>query len=478
MARQSHKPAAADNAPGRRIADSDRPWGEQHLDIVRSEIAAINTRRDKSHPVAGPDPGKVVDVVGLSLSGGGIRSSAICLGVLQALNRHDLIKRIDYLSTVAGGGYIGSSLTATMTMTGEFVFGRASVAGVGGEQSDEISDTPAVGHIRNYSNYLIPAGLRDGLTGAAIVVRGLVANLSLVLPIVLLLAAITVLTNPARSCLYNPTLFGFRAGNEVLFSFGYPWILRRFGFMLLGLAATIVVLLTGIVHRLVSGVARNDFVAYLAGIAFVVGVVCDVARDMPVDHFALTLAAALLGIILFLVWGLWRSFLRSDQMQEFRGHLPTMGATYLVLLGVIGFFDLQPFVLARMFDAAEGNASGFGIVGIASGGISYFSSIAASVAAGVALFRRQLADALKDDSAASAFTSQALAVGAKATIWFAGAAILFLIWGGFLYLSYWGIANDKVLPDLDRQFTVLGWVGSSRVDLQACKLEYSIVSPK
>jgi hypothetical protein len=34
--------------------------------------------------------------------------------VLQALNHRDLIKRIDYLSTVSGGGYIGSSLTASI----------------------------------------------------------------------------------------------------------------------------------------------------------------------------------------------------------------------------------------------------------------------------------------------------------------------------------------------------------------------------
>jgi hypothetical protein len=50
-------------------------------------------------------------VTGLALSGGGIRSAVFCLGVLQALAKHDLLKRFDYLSTVSGGGYIGSSLT-------------------------------------------------------------------------------------------------------------------------------------------------------------------------------------------------------------------------------------------------------------------------------------------------------------------------------------------------------------------------------
>ncbi|WP_455199811.1 patatin-like phospholipase family protein [Kaarinaea lacus] len=50
-------------------------------------------------------------VAGLSLSGGGIRSASFCVGVLQALSYNRWLKNIDYLSTVSGGGYIGSSLT-------------------------------------------------------------------------------------------------------------------------------------------------------------------------------------------------------------------------------------------------------------------------------------------------------------------------------------------------------------------------------
>jgi hypothetical protein len=66
----------------------------------------------------------------LCLSGGGIRSATFCLGVIQALADYDvttgtsgdyerpettpnsLIGRFHYLSTVSGGGYIGSWLSA------------------------------------------------------------------------------------------------------------------------------------------------------------------------------------------------------------------------------------------------------------------------------------------------------------------------------------------------------------------------------
>jgi len=51
-------------------------------------------------------------------------------------------------------------------------------------------------------------------------------------------------------------------------------------------------------------------------------------RYLNVDHFALTLAAALLGVLLFFIWALWRSPLPPYRAQEFRGQLPTMGATY------------------------------------------------------------------------------------------------------------------------------------------------------
>lgn len=46
----------------------------------------------------------------LCLSGGGIRSATFSLGVLQWLAGHDRLKDFHYLSTVSGGGYIGSFL--------------------------------------------------------------------------------------------------------------------------------------------------------------------------------------------------------------------------------------------------------------------------------------------------------------------------------------------------------------------------------
>lgn len=48
----------------------------------------------------------------LALSGGGIRSACVALGVIQALAEFNLLHKFNYLSTVSGGGYIGSWLSA------------------------------------------------------------------------------------------------------------------------------------------------------------------------------------------------------------------------------------------------------------------------------------------------------------------------------------------------------------------------------
>jgi len=62
-------------------------------------------------------PTEQTKLIGLALSGGGVRSAAFCLGALQALDEEKVLGRVDYLSTVSGGGYIGTSMVAAMSET-------------------------------------------------------------------------------------------------------------------------------------------------------------------------------------------------------------------------------------------------------------------------------------------------------------------------------------------------------------------------
>jgi len=50
-------------------------------------------------------------LAGIALSGGGVRAATVALGVLQTLAANDLLCRFHYISTVSGGGYIGSALS-------------------------------------------------------------------------------------------------------------------------------------------------------------------------------------------------------------------------------------------------------------------------------------------------------------------------------------------------------------------------------
>ena len=80
-----------------------------------SELDTIRNARNTPNDLKSDKPSaSKLKLAGLALSGGGIRSATFNLGLLQALCRQGHLKNIDYLSTVSGGGYIGSSLTTLL----------------------------------------------------------------------------------------------------------------------------------------------------------------------------------------------------------------------------------------------------------------------------------------------------------------------------------------------------------------------------
>jgi len=81
--------------------------------------------------------------VGIALSGGGIRSATFGLGVLQRLQELDLLRHVDYLSTVSGGGYIGAWMVGNVRRTRYWL-------------SHMTSWDKSIEHLRRYSSYLAP----------------------------------------------------------------------------------------------------------------------------------------------------------------------------------------------------------------------------------------------------------------------------------------------------------------------------------
>lgn len=134
-----------------------------------------------------PDPtGVSVEhrkLVGLALSGGGIRSATFNLGVLQGLAKKGLLPRFHYLSTVSGGGYIGTWLQAWLwRLRGDETATTATpIERVQGELASDI-EPEEVRFLREHSNYLTPkVGLlsADTWTIASIYLRNLLLNLTI-----------------------------------------------------------------------------------------------------------------------------------------------------------------------------------------------------------------------------------------------------------------------------------------------------------
>ena len=155
-----------------------------------------------------------MDLVGLAFSGGGIRSATFNLGVLQALASYKLLRHVDYLSTVSGGGYIGGWLASwirreqtlenveqqlhpnrkSQSQAARSVFLEGADAKRWPfPKNPPLEEEPEpVYHLRRYSNYLSPElGIfsADSWTLITIYLRNLLLNFLMLLAVAILLVA-------------------------------------------------------------------------------------------------------------------------------------------------------------------------------------------------------------------------------------------------------------------------------------------------
>ncbi len=153
-------------------------------DVFPAEMEEITARRDilgaPSPPnLDGPKaPSSNYDLVGLALSGGGIRSATLNLGILQGMtligsgsnsNHPTMLRFFDYLSTVSGGGYIGSWLSAWILRSAgdpktsflsveENLKRLAAQNGNHDRKAEAVTkpEAPQIDQLRKFSNYLTP----------------------------------------------------------------------------------------------------------------------------------------------------------------------------------------------------------------------------------------------------------------------------------------------------------------------------------
>ncbi|HMG47946.1 MAG TPA: patatin-like phospholipase family protein [Allosphingosinicella sp.] len=166
---------------------------ESSAKVLAAEYGLIWS--DKPQPAGETDTQLVADYhvkafangqAALCLSGGGIRSAAFALGVLQALSRKQILTGFHYLSTVSGGGYIGGWLQRWIAEP------DSSARSV----MDELAGSrePAqVSALRENSNFITPkVGFQsnDTWTALAISIRNIGINWLLFGPLFLLVALV------------------------------------------------------------------------------------------------------------------------------------------------------------------------------------------------------------------------------------------------------------------------------------------------
>ena len=177
---------------------------QQELDYLRHHRYAGST-----------DPSIGHGLVGLALSGGGIRSATTNLGMLQALGELGVLPFVDYLCTVSGGGYIGACLSTLLSLRTPLPWaptpdaaGESHLFGPGAKPAfstrwgsfpfrDDFAGTAArranalIAHLRTHGNFLIARhGMlkRDALRAVGSIATGIVYN---ILGFVLILVAVS-----------------------------------------------------------------------------------------------------------------------------------------------------------------------------------------------------------------------------------------------------------------------------------------------
>lgn len=182
--------------------------------LIQAEMDYIRAWREERDSKLDDDDTKLT---GLALSGGGIRSATFSLGVMQALANRDLLKRIDYLSTVSGGGYIGSALTWLLSNKSYDDYTATNNQENSEKQADDVKKTmprfdlgaknfpygtddpdPAkakqakepqrrmLQYLREHGYYLTPGAGINALSLLGVVLRGTFLNVAMWMPVFIL----------------------------------------------------------------------------------------------------------------------------------------------------------------------------------------------------------------------------------------------------------------------------------------------------
>ena len=224
-----------------------------------------------------PDQPTSDKLMGVALSGGGIRSATFALGALQALAGRGLLEKIDYLSTVSGGGYLGGALTWLLSKAAREDYTRKHAVaargaaptpafGVGpgdfpfgtddprpeGERHATPRQRDMLRYLREHGYYLTPGAGITILSLLGVVLRGAFINLVVWMPAVILFFLLGLTFFGLLGIAPMIVLPRLMAGPVPGKLFGFELFLWA-GLLLLGL-----LMLTALVYSLLTKVRRES----------------------------------------------------------------------------------------------------------------------------------------------------------------------------------------------------------------------------
>lgn len=379
-------------------------------EVIEAEYGCLGLVADSGRPGADQARRDGQCVVGLALSGGGVRSAAFSLGVVQALEACGIYKSIHYLSTVSGGGFTGASLVAGL-MRDDMAFPFSVSAAVAATRADhrggdpggaaDVADSQLVCALRDRSRYLMPKGRFDLVVSLGIILRGLAVNVVLVASLVFGMAAITLAFNPDGVSLRT------------------AWI----GEMILR---------TGVVPE--GGAA---------------------GRWLLESPLLLTQAGAILLFVFLVVWAIWRSVLpfgRKETRAAYRAKeaapaprwsepaspASRIAAWSLIVLLAVAVCDVQSQILKLVIEVLSSDGG--------DGKIPFFSDAVAALAVGTGILGiawRALVSMLQSASADPYWKGVFKAIIARAMLYALALALPLLIYVVYLWLALVGVAHPE-----------------------------------
>ena len=235
----------------------------------------------RAHAAQTPERNGIANFFGLAFSGGGIRSATFNLGILQVLAWTKLLNFVDYLSTVSGGGYLGSCVSSLFA---------SPLQALPFEHKPGAREAAVFRHLRNNAEYLAPGGVLDYLRIPMTVFRGMLVNLLTILPYLMIAAILTALMHPTVN---DASLHVLRAW--------LPWLPEFLGDSFIVTKALLGVILVSFVAfpifymffqkaslgRTPDWNLRNKAGKVYAALLLAVGVVAFVELQPPVIHWLL-----------------------------------------------------------------------------------------------------------------------------------------------------------------------------------------------